>query len=159
MLRLTLSPSYYLVILLSVIHGLAFISIGIIDVVLGIKISMMLLIAGSWLYYGRKALLLSPKTIVTIVFKEGGEIDLCSRDGSKSQGILMFGSYIHPWFSTICFQKDGKRFYQVIAVLPDMLPQEQFRQLRVWLKWKKLDDHSNSNCNRNDTVWYYDNNI
>ena len=145
MLRLTFSPSYYLVTLLSIIHSLAFISIGIIDVVLVIKILSILLIASSWIYYGRRALLLTLQAIVAIMIKENGEIEFSLRNGTASQGILVSGSYIHPWFSTICFRKDGKRFYQVIAVLPDMLSQEQFRQLRVWLKWKKFEDHMDAN--------------
>jgi hypothetical protein len=64
-----------------------------------------------------------------------GRIEVTTRDGRILQGRVLDGSFVAPWFSTVRWKPDGGRFSRTIAVLPDMLSDEDFRYLRVLLRW------------------------
>jgi toxin CptA len=51
-------------------------------------------------------------------------------------GRLLEGSLVHPYLTTILFLPVRGRFARAIVVLPDSLSATQFRELRVWLKWR-----------------------
>ena len=138
MLRLTFSPSYYLAVLLAILHGLAIFSIILIDALIVIKVLLILLIFGSLIYYGRQALLLSKSSVVAAIIKDPDLIEIVTRAGKIANGNLVEGSYISVYFSSICYKREGTRLTKVIPVLPDTLSQEEFRELRVWLRWKKI---------------------
>jgi hypothetical protein len=64
-----------------------------------------------------------------------GRIEVTTLDGRTFTGQVRDGSFVAPWFTTVRWQADGSRFSRTIAVLPDMLSEEDFRHLRVLLRW------------------------
>lgn len=64
-----------------------------------------------------------------------GRIEVTTLDGRKFTGQVRDGSFVAPWFTTVRWQPDGSRFSRTIAVLPDMLSRQDFRHLRVLLRW------------------------
>jgi len=64
-----------------------------------------------------------------------GRIEVTTLDGRTFAGQVRDGSFVAPWFTTVRWKPDGSRFSRTIAVLPDMLSGQDFRQLRVLLRW------------------------
>jgi len=53
------------------------------------------------------------------------------------EGIVLEGSFVAPWLTIVRYKLDASWWPRNLLILPDMLPTEIFRQLRVWLKWRK----------------------
>ncbi len=49
-------------------------------------------------------------------------------------------SLVTPLLSVLRIKRPGQRFAQGLLLLPDMLDEQQYRQLRVWLKWHRDAD-------------------
>ena len=64
-------------------------------------------------------------------------IAVTSRAGRTRDGAILDGSYVGARLTTIVWQPDGARRLapaRSILILPDMLPAEDFRRLRVMLR-------------------------
>ncbi len=58
----------------------------------------------------------------------------------EQEGSILSGAYVSPWFSSLpyCLASDPpwrRRWPRTIALWPDSLEAEEFRRLRVRLKW------------------------
>ena len=51
-------------------------------------------------------------------------------------------SFVSPLLSVLRIKWPGRRFAQGLLLLPDMLDERQYRQLRVWLKWHRDADQT-----------------
>jgi toxin CptA len=45
-------------------------------------------------------------------------------------------TFVSPWLTVLRYRLPGQRWSQSLVILPDSLPADDFRRLRVWLKWK-----------------------
>ena len=61
----------------------------------------------------------------------------CMGDGHLVAGHIRAATYVGPWLTTIVWRPDGRRISRTILVLPDMLPAEDFRRLRVMLRYAR----------------------
>ncbi|MEO8345375.1 MAG: protein YgfX [Betaproteobacteria bacterium] len=57
----------------------------------------------------------------------------CMGDGRLVAGHVRASTYVGSWFTSIVWRPDGRRWSRTILILPDMLPPEDFRRLRVML--------------------------
>jgi hypothetical protein len=64
-------------------------------------------------------------------------VTLTRRTGQRIEGCVRPDSYVGPRVTTIVMRADGARRSTAIAILPDMLPREDFRKLRVMLRFKQ----------------------
>lgn len=64
-----------------------------------------------------------------------GEIEVRDAAGAWRVGTLREGSFVAPWLTIVRWRAQGARFDGSIVLLPDMLPAEDFRRVRVWLRW------------------------
>jgi hypothetical protein len=65
-------------------------------------------------------------------------IAVTSRDGRSRAGAILDDSYVGAWLTTIVWRPAGMpswRPARTIVVLPDTLPEEDFRRLRVVLRY------------------------
>lgn len=44
-------------------------------------------------------------------------------------------SFVTPWLTVLHLKLSQKRLPVYVVLLPDMLGPDEFRRLRVWLKW------------------------
>jgi toxin CptA len=44
-------------------------------------------------------------------------------------------SFVTPWMTVLHLHMEGQRFARSVVLLPDALDAEDFRGLRVWLRW------------------------
>ena len=65
-------------------------------------------------------------------------ITVTGRDGRSRAGVVLDDSYVGAWLTTIVWRVDGMPWWQpahAILVLPDTLPMDEFRRLRVVLRY------------------------
>ena len=60
--------------------------------------------------------------------------------GRLVAGHVRSASYVGARLTTIVWRPDGARMSRSLWLLPDMLPAEEFRQLRVLLRYARSDD-------------------
>lgn len=146
MLDLNFSPSRRLAIVLAVAHALSVATLWLMQPPLWTARAGTLLIGISLVFYTRRnALLLAAASVVALRLSADGEVELTQRDGRRVSGRVLPGSFVHPYATSLEFRAEGARFRRALLIAPDHPSPEQFRQLRVWLKWRtprKGDNHN-----------------
>jgi hypothetical protein len=61
-------------------------------------------------------------------------VRLTERTGRRIEGMVQPDSYVGALLTTLVVRPDGKRRLRTIAILPDMLPADDFRRLRLLLR-------------------------
>ena len=61
-------------------------------------------------------------------------------DGRRLAGHVRSSSYVGARLTTIVWRADGERWSRSVCILPDMLPAEDFRRLRVLLRYARSGD-------------------
>jgi hypothetical protein len=64
----------------------------------------------------------------------------CMGDGRLVAGHVRSATYVGAWVTAIVWRPDGARWSRNILLLPDMLPAEDFRRLRVMLRYARSGD-------------------
>jgi len=70
-----------------------------------------------------------------VVVTMAGEVHLRSELDEWRSGVVRPGSFVAPWLTILRWRAPTHRFDRTLLVLPDMLPEEDFRRLRVLLRW------------------------
>jgi len=68
----------------------------------------------------------------TFVWQAGSDCELVHPDGTTRAGTLATRAFVMPWL-VIVYYRQGARHHSLF-ILPDMLPADTFRRLRVRLK-------------------------
>jgi hypothetical protein len=76
----------------------------------------------------------SPASVRSFMLAPDGAIDVELAAGWR-EGRLRGASFVAPFLTIVRWRAAGSRFDRRIVVLPDMLPSESFRALRVLLRW------------------------
>lgn len=71
----------------------------------------------------------------TILLKREREIQLLTDDGRWVRGAVRDGCFVAPWLTVVRWRAPTHRRDRALLLLPDMLPREDFRRLRVLLRW------------------------
>jgi hypothetical protein len=66
--------------------------------------------------------------------ERGGAVRLETAHGLRT-GNVRDGSLVAPWLTIVRWRPDGARFDRTVLVLPGMVGEEDFRRLRVLLRW------------------------
>ena len=64
-----------------------------------------------------------------------------TRAGAWHEAALLGSSFVAPYLTVLNLKPAGGRLVKHLVILPDAVNAEDFRQLRVWLKWRcsKMD--------------------
>jgi toxin CptA len=81
------------------------------------------------------ALLLRPSSIVRIEVTASGEMRCMLRSGEMFAATVLSSSTVMPWLTVLNLKLPGKRLARHVILLPDALDANEFRRLRVWLRW------------------------
>jgi toxin CptA len=101
------------------------------------KAAMMLIMAVILALQSRRfAFLASPNSIVALEFDSENALNFQKRDGTRHACQVMATSFVSPYLTLLNLKsaETGARCHLVI--LPDSLEKEDFRRLRIWLRWK-----------------------
>lgn len=82
----------------------------------------------------------SQKAIVEILLSSDAVIVVRRRDGKLVAGHVRSATFVHPWFTSIVWRPDGARRSQAVPLAPDMLDIDDFRRLRVLLRYGRRED-------------------
>ena len=74
------------------------------------------------------------RAVVAIVLGADRHIAVIERSGRRIEGEVQDDSYVGSALTTIVWRGEGGRRSRAIAILPDMLPAEDLRKLRVLLR-------------------------
>jgi hypothetical protein len=61
-------------------------------------------------------------------------------DGRLRAGHVRSGTVVHPWFTSIVWRPDGAWRSRTLPLLPDMLDADDFRRLRVMLRYGRSEE-------------------
>ncbi len=74
------------------------------------------------------------RAIVGIELDAAHAVRLIERGGDAIDGRVQADSYVGAWITTLVVVPEGKRLARTVAILPDMLPADDFRRLRLLLR-------------------------
>ena len=86
------------------------------------------------------ALRRGPHAVRTIGLQGDHTIDVGYADGSIARGSLRETSFVGPDITTLVWRAQGARYSRSVLILPDMLPAEDFRRLRVLMRYGRNDE-------------------
>jgi len=138
MLKLAIRPSRQLALLLGLAHAAAAGACLVVAMPVFLKIVLVLVVGASCgrALYG-PALLRSPRAIVALEISEGGALLFQTRRGDWEKGTLLDSSFVAPYLTVLNLKSEGGRFARHVVILPDSVAADEFRRLRVWLRWHK----------------------
>jgi len=79
------------------------------------------------------------KAIVEILLSSDAVIVTRRRDGKLRAGHVRSATFVHPSFTSIVWRPDGARWSQSVPLVPDMLKVDDFRRLRVLLRYGRSE--------------------
>jgi len=74
------------------------------------------------------------RAIVGIELDADRAVRLIDRTGRHIEGTVQPDSYVGALLTTLVVRPEGKRRLRTLAILPDMLPADDFRRLRLLLR-------------------------
>ena len=85
------------------------------------------------------ALRRGPRAVQGVEVSAAGRLRARFGDGTASAGCIEPASCVTAWITTLVWRPDGCRFARSVAILPDMLAAEDFRRLRVLVRYGRSD--------------------
>jgi hypothetical protein len=74
------------------------------------------------------------RAIIGIELDADRTVCLIERAGRRIEGLVQSDSYVGALLTTLVVCPDGKRRRRMVAILPDMLPADDLRRLRLLLR-------------------------
>jgi len=137
-LRISLWPSWLLAALLALVHGAAIAIVLLVNippwaaVVAAAGLAVNLFVA-----VRQHALLQTPNSAVAIEIGNDDKLGIQSRRGEWSEYAVLGNTYVTAYLTVLNLRQTDTRAVRRIALFPDSLDAEDFRKLRVWLRWKE----------------------
>jgi len=140
-LLVRLQPSYYLAVLLCLAHAAAGLVLWPLVLPLGVKAAIAALLIVSLIYYLRKdALLTAHDAVVALTLTDEMSCILIARSGQSVACGLLDSTFVAPYLTVISLHPVERFFMRSVVILPDSMDAEEFRKLRIWLRWKWKND-------------------
>ncbi len=134
MIPISLKPSISLAAILATAHLGAIFLVFVLPI--SVRLPLVMLLAFSMAYsILRYAFIRLPDSIVSLKLEEKSCM-FSMRGGSEKSCVFHGSSYVSPYLTVLNLKEEGKRLMKSVVILPDAIDREEFRQLRVWLRWK-----------------------
>lgn len=85
------------------------------------------------------ALRIARSSVVEVLLSDDAVVVVRTRGDRLVAGHVREASFVHPWLTTIVWRPDGARFSRSLAIVPDMLDVDDFRRLRVLLRYGRRE--------------------
>ncbi len=130
-LTLELQPSHRLALLLAVAHLCALAAAWLLFIPWWTKFALLAAILASG---GYQLLRLNGRSrIRRVILKEGGRLEFSRVDGSSGEARIHPQTTVTPLLVVMLLRRQGR--IEALVLLPDALGAEDFRLLRLWLRW------------------------
>ena len=136
-IRVRLRASLKLAVLLTVAHVAAIASFWPLAVAPSIKLAFgAIALASCGFFLLRDALLRLSGSVIAIELAEEGACVLTDRAGRERKGAVLGDSFVSSFLTVVRCRLIGQRRRRSVVIFPDAVDGEEFRRLRVWLRWK-----------------------
>jgi len=126
---------------LAAIHGLAvFVALTASwKLIFGLSATLVLLVHGAWVIR-RYALVRSRSSIVSVRMTGEDDCELELRDAERIRGRVDPSSFVLPRLIVLRIVERGRRRLHSVVVMADAVREEDFRRLRMRLRWSRFSD-------------------
>ena len=132
-----IKPSLQLVILLSLAHFAVAGLLWTLTLTLSIKAMGTFVLIISLIYYLKQdALLTANNAVVAFALSDEMRCALTTRSGESIACSILGSTFVAPYLTVLNLKPVEKLFTRSVVILPDSMDAEEFRQLRVWLRWR-----------------------
>ena len=133
-----LRPSWLLTAILVTGHGAATTIVMIVGMPSWIMLIASAAIMLNCLYSVRRAaLLLAPSSAAAVEIDSDNLLSIRTRDGEWTECEVLDSTYVAPFLTVLNLSETGKRAIRHVVIMPDGIDREDFRKLRVWLRWQR----------------------
>lgn len=87
-------------------------------------------------YVRQTALLRSPHAVIAIEVASDDAFSVQTRRGDWLECEVLGSTYVASFLTVLNLRELEKRAVRHVVILPDGVDAEDFRRLRVWLRWK-----------------------
>lgn len=131
-----LRPSYRLAAILLAVHAAVAGLLMTLPLPSWLTLSAALLLLASVMHtVHRHALLRGGQAVTTLTFSDRETLRVSLRDGSSHVGRVLGSSTVGTMLTVLNLALDGRRLPVHVVLLGDSLSADDFRRLRVWLRW------------------------
>ncbi len=130
-----LLPSRLLAVLLLGMHAAAALLALSVPLDMPVRLVLLAAVAASLAYHGNREILRRSRNSVQAVHLAADGTFSIRFGSSWLQAEVQGSSFVRPWLTVLHLKPQGRRFGMPLVLLPDMLRTEDFRRLRVWLRW------------------------
>ncbi len=132
-----LAPSWWLAVILAMGH------IGVAALVLFVEIApvwrvaALVLLLASWIYEVRVAALLrAADAVIALKIAPDNTLSLRLRSGEWHDCEVLGSTCVTAGLTVLNLRQAGRRRLRSVVLLPDSMPADDYRRLRVWLRWR-----------------------
>jgi toxin CptA len=137
-LRIALRPSRILAAILVIAHGAALAVIALVSVPLWLKVIAIAALAVSLVFEIRQTVLLrAPDAVVALEIASDDALSIQTRRGDWIECEVLGSTYVTYFLAIVNLKDQGSGRVKRAVILPDSIDAEDFRKLRVWLRWKR----------------------
>ena len=143
MLRIRLTPSRLLAAVLVLAHAAAIAAVLMVELPQWLKVvAIALLIAQCAVVVRRQAFLTGANAATAIEITSDHRLNVETRSAGWCEHEVLGSTYVTPYLTVLNLRRSSTRVARHVLLLPDSLNADDFRKLRVWLRWK--EDTANS---------------
>jgi toxin CptA len=136
---ISVTPSRQLALLLCAMHLAAAGAVSVTPAPPWVRFVLLLAIAASLFHcLARDAVLCAPGAIVALEIGEDGVVSFRTRRGTWFECAVLGSSFVSPRLTIVHLRQSGQRRTRHVILVPDNVEGEDFRRLRVWLRWRAL---------------------
>ncbi|MDH5536325.1 MAG: hypothetical protein OEZ08_12260 [Betaproteobacteria bacterium] len=140
---IALRPSRRLAWLLGLAHLAAAGAVWVLELPLWLAIPLVLSLAVHGVtQVARAALLRGVNSVMAVEAGRASGVPFRDRDGAWHEGSLLGSSYVSPVLTILNLRLAATRGLRHVVILPDAVDPDEFRRLRVWLRWSRHDGTS-----------------
>ena len=137
LLFLPLKASPQLLAAILAIHVSTAVGIGLAPLPAGLMaVTWAILGASAWRLAQRHALLRQSASLIRLQSRADGSLEGLTRDGEWIAFSLLPRSTLFPVFAVLCLKPLGGGRACAVTIFPDALSLDDWRTLRVWLRWQ-----------------------
>ena len=137
MLKINLRPSWILAAILAVAHGAAIAAVVVVEMPLWLTFVVMVALIANLSLELRHASLRMPDAAVAIEISSDNVFSVQTRRGEWLEYEVLGNTYVLSFLAILNLKQTDNGAAKRIVILPDSIAAEDFRKLRVWLRWKE----------------------
>lgn len=137
MVTVDLRPSRQLALVLALAHAAAAGVCLLPDMPLPVRSALLLGVAASCVHAVRgRALLRAANSVIGLKMEEGGRLWMRTAGEGWSAATLLDSTFVNPRLTVVSVATGGRHRAHHAVILTDSMAAEDFRTLRVWLRWR-----------------------